>query len=321
MIEQLFTISRHTFIESIRQPIFVVLLLVSALALVLNPSLAAYTLGDDNKLMIDMGLSTLFLTGLLLAAFTATGVLSDELENKTAMTVISKPVSRPVFVIGKYLGVSGAIAIAFWILAVIFLLTARHRVLQAASDPFDGPVLLFGITAAVVAFAAAMMSNYFYHRPFTSTFVMLICAFMTLSWFLVLLVDKKWQFQSPSVDFDTQMMIGLLMIFEAVLILAALAVAVSTRLGQIMTLTVCAAVFGLGLISDYLFGRFAQQYIVAKAFYLFVPNLQLFWPADALTQGHSFTVGYLGLVTAYSFLFTIALMGLAVCLFQQREIH
>ena len=272
MFEQLFTISRHTFIESIRQPIFVVLILGSALVLILNPSLAAYTLDDDNKLMIDMGLSTLFLAGLLLAIFTATGALNNELENKTALTVISKPVARPWFVLGKYIGVSTAIAAAYWTLAVIFLLTARHRVLQTTADPIDVPVLLFGITAAIVALTGAMMSNYFYHRAFTSTFVMLFCISITLAWFLVLLINKQWQFQSPLVDLDPQMMMGLMMIFQAVLILTALAIATSTRLGQIMTLNVCAGVFGLGLISNYLFGQLAQQSTLAKACYLFVPQ-------------------------------------------------
>ena len=80
---QLVTIARNTFTESIRQPIFAVVLLVAGLALSLNPSLSAYTLEDDNKLLIDMGLSTLFLAGLALTAFTATSVLSNEIQQRT----------------------------------------------------------------------------------------------------------------------------------------------------------------------------------------------------------------------------------------------
>ena len=112
MIQQLLTIARNTFLESIRQPIFSVLLLVGTLALILNPMISAYTLDDDNKQLIDMGLSTLFVCGLLLSAFTATSVLSQELENKTVLTVISKPISRPLFVVGKYVGVSAALFVA-----------------------------------------------------------------------------------------------------------------------------------------------------------------------------------------------------------------
>src|SRR5690606_27955164 len=96
---------------------------------------------DDNKLLVDMGLSTLALAGLLLAAFTATGVLSNEIENKTVLTTISKPVSRPMFVLGKFAGVAAALVLAYATLAIIFLLTVRHKVMMTASDRFDMPVI------------------------------------------------------------------------------------------------------------------------------------------------------------------------------------
>ncbi|NQW49042.1 MAG: ABC transporter permease, partial [Planctomycetes bacterium] len=88
----LFTIARNAFLESIRQPVQAVLICAALLALVLNLNVAGYTLEDDNKLLIDLGLSTLFLSGILMAAFTATSVLSREIENKTLLTVVSKPV-------------------------------------------------------------------------------------------------------------------------------------------------------------------------------------------------------------------------------------
>jgi ABC-type transport system involved in multi-copper enzyme maturation permease subunit len=106
------SIARNGFLESIRQPVFVVLLLGGTLAMVLNVNLAAFTLEDDNKLLIDLGLSTLFIAGLLLAAFTATSVLSREIENKTVLTVVSKPVTRAAVIVGKFLGVAVALAVA-----------------------------------------------------------------------------------------------------------------------------------------------------------------------------------------------------------------
>ena len=74
-----FALARNAFIESIRQPVQAVLICVGLLALVLNVNLAGYTLEDDNKLLVDLGLSTLFLLGLLMAAFTATSVLAKEI--------------------------------------------------------------------------------------------------------------------------------------------------------------------------------------------------------------------------------------------------
>ena len=169
-----FSIARNAFLESIRQPVHAVLICAALLALVLNVNVAAYTLEDDNKLLVDLGLSTLFLTGLLLAAFTATSSLSREIENKTVVTVVSKPVSRWTVVVGKFVGVTAAIASAYWLLAVAFLITVRHRVQTTVrvEDTYDGPVLSFGILAVVLTFVIAGLANYLYRRPFGSSFPM-----------------------------------------------------------------------------------------------------------------------------------------------------
>lgn len=320
MIQQLFAISRHTFVASIRQPILVALIWIAIGALALNPSLAAFTLEDDNKLLIDLGFSTLFLIGLLMAAFTATGVLGEEVENQTALTIVSKPVARPVFVLGKYFGVGAAIGVAYWILCGIFLLTIRHRVMQTAAHSFDGPVLLTGVLAVLFAFAGAILGNYLYRRPFISNFIVFLFVAITIAWFLTLLIDPQWQVQNPRSDLNPQVMIGLLLVFQAVLILTAVAVAASTRLGQMLTLMICVGAFLMGLLNDYLFGRFAATNSLSQACYVIMPNLQMFWPADALTQGHRFTLAYVGLVSGYTALYTIALLSMAVALFQKREL-
>lgn len=320
MFQQIFTIARNTFVESIRQPVFVVLILVASLALFFNVPLAAYTLSDDNKLLIDLGLSTLFLTGLLLAAFTATGVLSQEIENKTVLTVISKPVSRPLFVVGKFAGVSAAIALAYWVLMVFFLLTVRHRVMQTAGDHLDQPVVVFGVGAFLGALLFATLMNYFYHWIFPSTFGGALAVLTTLAYGLVLLVNKQWQFQSPVTDFEPQLMIGLALVFQALLILTAVAIAASTRLGQIMTLLICTGVFMVGLVSEYVLGGWAAKSVIAAALYTVVPNLQLLWPADALTQGHAFSGAYVGWAMGYSAFYIVAILCVAVGLFQTREV-
>ena len=320
MIQQLITIARNTFIESIRQPVFVVLILLATLALILNPALAGYTFDDDNKLMIDMGLSTLFLTGLLLAAFTATGVLSTEIENRTALTVVSKPVARPVFVLGKYVGVVTAIGMAYWVLTMVFLLTVRHRVMQTASDPFDEPVLTFGCLAGLLALVGSTLANYFYRWVFTSTFAGSLTVLLTIAWGLVLMIGKGWQFQSPLVDLSPQLILVLLLVFEGVLVLTAVAIAASTRLGQVMTLVVSAVVFLIGLISNAVFGQLADESLLARVLYRLTLNLQLLWQADALTQGHDISGVYFTASAGYTVLYIAAILSLAIALFQKREV-
>ena len=115
MVGKLLAISINTFLETIRQPIFGVVLATTLLLMMLNVSLAAYTLDDDDKLLTELGLSTLLLSGLFLASFSATSVLTREVEVKTVLTVISKPVSRWLFILGKYLGLLAGLALAFYI--------------------------------------------------------------------------------------------------------------------------------------------------------------------------------------------------------------
>lgn len=365
MIRQLLTISRNTFTESIRQPIFTVLTLVAALGLILNPSLSAYSMetGDgDRKLLIDMGLSMIFLTGMLLAAFSATGVLSREIEQKTVLTVVSKPVNRPLFVLGKFLGVAGAILVAYWVLSLLFMGTYRHGVMSTARDDFDTPVIFLNLLAALVALGVATVGNYLYNWVFTSTFIKTLAATMTLAFVGILVLGKGWELQSPLQEFTDnggqlfQIAIGLVFIFEAVLILTAVAIAVSTRLGQVMTLLICIATFLVGAVTSSLSGRVNQRLslpadldvfqsfvavlaanttaaqktadVAQKLLYILAPNLQFLWPADAITQGHSFvhnadgnfTLSVFLLVTAYATLYTLVVLALAVLLFQRREV-
>jgi ABC-2 type transport system permease protein len=341
MIQQIITIARNTFTECIRQPIFVVLILVGGLAMILNPMLAGYTMEDDNKLLWDLGLSTLFLAGLLLAAFSATGVLATEIENKTVLTVVSKPVSRPVFVLGKYVGVASAIAVAYWILSVVFLLTVRHKVMSTASDQFDMPVWVCGGGLAVVAFIVATAGNYFYRWVFTSSLVLWLASLLSLGFVMVLMLQKNtfqtenaWfviqpitsEFHEGGAFAHGQIFIGLLMIFEAVLILVAIAIAASTRLGQVMTLTLCTGAFVLGLISGYIHTQFgnpsrpAFTRTLANLFYTLVPDMQMLWPADALSQGNNIPITFLGVLSSYAFLYIVAILAAAVALFQTREV-
>lgn len=320
MFGQAFSVARNTFLEALRQPIYVVLLLGGTLLMALNPALSAFTFGDDQKLLLDLGLSTLFVAGIFLAAFTATGVFSREIENKTVLTVVSKPVGRPAFVLGKYLGVLGALGVASLIWSCAFLLTVRHQVLSTASDEYDEPVLVFGCGALALALGLALWMNYFHRWIFASTLTACLAPLLALAYGLVLGVNKHWELQPLATDLDPQLLAALLLILEALAILCAVAVAASTRLGQLMTLTVCFGVFMLGLSSDFLFGRHAAAHWPAAAAYALAPNFQALWLADALTQKHPVDAAYVLAASAYAGLYVLGVLGLAIGLFQTREV-
>ena len=365
MFTQLLSITRVTFTEAVRQPIFVVLLLAGTLLMVLNPSMSAYSMeagSGDNKMLVDLGLGTIFFVGILLASFTATGVVNQEMESKTALTIVSKPVPRPIFILGKFFGVSGAITIAAYLLLLVFLFTLRHRVLQNASDELDWPVILFGTGAVLLALIIAGVANYYYNKVFTSTLTYTLLITVTGGFALVSFINKHWGFQSPVTDFVAdhnriaQVVVGCALMLQGLLVITAIAIAFSTRFSQVITLVVCIVVVVVGIMSgslNYMVnnavgieagaplwssvktvwiadlpGARKAAYLAAKAVYLLAPNYQYYWPADAITQGNSLThdaegnlsLGYIGLISAYSVIYITAVLGLAVALFQKREV-
>ncbi len=267
MLSQLLTIARNTFVESVRQPIYFVIITLAGLCLLLTTWSAGFTMGmtetgevsGDNKLLLDVGLATIFVCGVLLAAFLATAVISREIENKTVLTVVSKPVSRVTVVLGKYAGVAGAILIAGITMSVFLLLCVRHEVMSTAADDIDAPVVLFTLLAVGIALAVAIWCNFFYGWVFPQTATMLLFPLSVLAYAAVLLVSKRWGIQAPWADFKPQITIAAGSIVMALLVLTALATAASARLGQVMTLVVCCGAFLLGMLSNHFLGRRAMD--------------------------------------------------------------
>jgi hypothetical protein len=258
MFEQLLAITRNTFYESIRQPIMLVVVVISTILLVMSNPLSAFTMSDDQKMLIDIGMSTVFFSGALLAAFIATNVLGREIENRTALTVISKPVGRPLFVIGKFLGVGGALALAMLFLSLVFMLVELHSVIQTVRDPLHLPVLTFGIGAAVLGLGAAVWCNYFYGKVFASSVVCFTTPLLALAYLLSLMFRFDFATQNIGESFKSQVWLALFGVLIAILVLAAIAITASTRFGQVMTLSITVGVFLLGLLSDWIIARKIQ---------------------------------------------------------------
>ena len=332
MLGQLLAVTRNAFTEAIRQPFFIVWLLVVSLGIALAPFLAAYTFEDDNKFATDMGLSMLLMGGLFLAAFTASGVVSREIENRTALTVISKPVPRPVFVVGKFLGVAGALLLAWWDWSFLQLLAIRQGALSTASTPWNFPVIVFGSAALLGAVGVAVSKNYLFGRHFGASFSRWMALLLPVAYLAALPLDHAFHAASPLRNLPAGMMVAMFFVLQATMLFAAVATACSTRLGQVATLLICLGVFVIGVCDDYLFGRLAADVTQngqvvrhgatwAKVLYAAVPNLGFHWLADALTQGTIYGAGwdYFARVTLYTGAMVVGILGLAVALFQTRN--
>lgn len=320
----LFTLIKNTFIETLRRPVYAIIIIAALLLLFISPSLTMYTMSDDNKLLRELGLSTLFLTSLFIAIFSASGAVAEEIENKTITTVLSKPVQRPIFIIAKFIGVALTVILAHYICTIALLMTIREGVMQTAADMHDWTV----VTAAAVAITATILLsaffNYVYDWKFSSTAVMLAAVFATLAIIFLVFIDRNWQF-NPQFNprgngINTLDVYGSLLLLLAAIIIVALAVALSARFNIVVTLSACIGVFLLGLISDYTFGRFAHTHIWAKIGRFLVPNLQVFWISDAIYEGSTVPLKYILISASYALCYTTAILFLAVALFQRRQV-
>ncbi len=190
---RLWAVTTNTFLQTVRQPIYAIIVLVALGSFAAAPALTGWTLDDDNKMLRDIGLSTLLIQGLFLAAFSAAGVLSVEIEQKTVLTVAAKPLPRSLFVVGKYLGVVGAVAVAHYLAVIAFAMSMRHGVLQTSADPVDLTVLALGPGMTLLMLLAAAALNYLFDWKFLPTAVALLVPTLTASALILAFIDRDWR--------------------------------------------------------------------------------------------------------------------------------
>jgi ABC-type transport system involved in multi-copper enzyme maturation permease subunit len=115
---RIFAIAGNTFRENIRDKILYNLILFALLMIVSSFILGQLTLGYENKVIIDLGLTSISVFGTLIAIFIGIGLVYKELERRTVYALLAKPVARWEFLLGKYLG------LLFTLLVNVSIMTA-----------------------------------------------------------------------------------------------------------------------------------------------------------------------------------------------------
>jgi ABC-2 type transport system permease protein len=280
-----------------------------------------YTMSDDNKLLREIGLSTLFMTSLFIAIFSASGAVGEEIENKTITTVLSKPIQRPIFIIAKFLGVTAAVLLAHYICTIALLMAIRHGVLETVNDTHDWTVLGSAGVILVLTFLLSAFFNYVYDWKFSSTALILLGVFATFGIVFLTFINRDWQFNPAENSIKAVDIYGSILLFLAAIIIVAISVALSARFNIVITLSACLGIFFLGLVSDYAFGRFADTHLWAKIGKFLVPNLQIFWISDAIYEGSEVPLKYIMISASYALCYTIAILALAIAIFQRRQVN
>jgi hypothetical protein len=121
-------ILRHTFREAIVQPIYSLLLGLGAVILIIFSALPFFTLGEDTVMFMSVGLDIVLLLVLIATLFATSKSIYDEIEDRTMLTLMSKPVERWEVLIGKYLGIVLAAGLAVFLLGIVLSMGTWWRI-------------------------------------------------------------------------------------------------------------------------------------------------------------------------------------------------
>src|SRR5436190_7431074 len=121
-------ILRHTFLEAVVQPIYPLLLVIGAAILVIFGLLPFFTLGEDAVMYKAVGLDIVLLLVLISTLFATSKSIYEEIEDRTMLTLMSKPVEKWEVLVGKYLGIILAALLAVAALGAVLVLGVYWRV-------------------------------------------------------------------------------------------------------------------------------------------------------------------------------------------------
>jgi len=162
------TIALNTYKEAVRDRILYLLFFFAAATLVFSRVLALLTVGDRVKIIKDVGLASLSLFGTLMAILIGTGLVYKEIDKKTIFTLLSKPIGRGAFLVGKFAGLVLTLFVMLGLMSIIFLVILflhsfrfEAALLVAISYIFLELILITAVAILFSCFSTPILSSIF----------------------------------------------------------------------------------------------------------------------------------------------------------------
>ncbi len=156
-MDKIYHIAKNTFRESIRDRILYVIAFFAAVMMISSLALGWISIGDQLQVVQDFSLAILSFFGALMAVFVGTGLIYKEIDKRTIYTILSKPVRRWQFVLGKYFGLLSVLGLAMFGM----LAAAMGFVVYAAYTAQNSPVADWTMRVNWGWFAAAVGMIFF----------------------------------------------------------------------------------------------------------------------------------------------------------------
>ena len=316
--QQFFAIARLALLETLRQPVVMLITLVCLVFIALLPVLITHVMGDGQRIVRDSALAIHLMAGLILGSYAACASLRDEVRRGTASAVLSKPVGRDLFLLAKFAGLALVMILFSTLLALAVILTARTAAQDYIFDWWGAAPLLAAILGALVI---GGLQNFLLQKPFASRAFGALLILVPLALLASGLYDDQG---ARTADFGVALswvsLPASLLITMAILLLAGCSVSLATRLDVVPTLACCAALLMGGLMADYLLGQAARDHFGAALLYGLLPNFQHFWAVDALARGE-IPWSYVGQAAEYGALYLAGILGLGIVAFRHMELR
>lgn len=168
MLNRVFAIALNTFREAIRNRVMGVLLLFALGLIAFSTVLGALSLSEDIRIVKDIGLAGIDGFCAIISLFLGVNLLGKELDRKTVYSMLSKPIRRSEFLLGKYLGLLATMAILLGVMSLVLALVIVIKggsydllLMRAQVLIFFEVVLLVAISMLFSAFSTPYLSAMF----------------------------------------------------------------------------------------------------------------------------------------------------------------
>ena len=151
-------IAVNTFREAVRDRVLYLIVVFAVVLIAASTLLSLLTVGSEEKIIKDFSLSMITLFGTATALFIGIGLVYKEIEKRTVYTLLSKPIRRGEFILGKYLGLCLTLAVNLAVMAGAFFILLALRGFSA--DGMWTALLLIYVELLLVTSIAVFFSAY-----------------------------------------------------------------------------------------------------------------------------------------------------------------
>jgi len=290
-MNRILVIVRHTFLESIVQPIYPLLIGIGSAILIVFGMLPFFTLSEDTLMFKSVGLDVIRLLVLIATLFATSRSIFEEIEDRTMLTLMSKPLKRHEVLLGKYLGIILAALLAMAILGAVIGLATWWRIPQ----------------------------DYMLSRSSVD------------DRYLAMVRGLRWMHIAGLIP-------ALLLDWLQISVLAAVGVALSTRVSLVVNLPVVIIIYIAGNLTRFLYpleGQSPAGKAVALIAGTVLPYLEIFdigritiysrlavaqYATDPTAIGLGTVWGYVALATGYAGVYVLFALLVGMWLFHSREL-